>query len=149
MFWLAGIQDAIFLAREMLDAVTRRAQIVHQDYFTQIQFACQYSGIHGPRQIRGTYLIIDDGASHAKACGAYAFSGQVRRGLQREFPNDQVKLRKVFACKTLLEDGSELAGLFREQRKIAFRTANVTRKNHRFPPLRCCSLSIAWLNITD
>jgi hypothetical protein len=56
------------------------------------------------------------------------------RRLEREFPDNQVKLRKILACKALLVDGRKLAVFFREERKIALGAANVTRKDHRFPP---------------
>jgi hypothetical protein len=54
--------------------------------------------------------------------------------LPRKFLNDEVELGKLLAGKALAEDGRQLAVLFGEQREIALRAADVTRKDHLYPP---------------
>jgi len=99
--------------------------------------------------VGGAHAIVDYGASDSETRRSHAFFGEVRRCLQRKFANNQIKLRKVFACKALLEDGSELPTFFREERQIAFRAANVARKNHLFPPSYCRSIAFPKLEIMD
>jgi hypothetical protein len=50
--------------------------------------------------------------------------------LSCKFLDDEIELRELLARETLLEDGSEFAVFFRKKSKVAFRAADVARKNH-------------------
>src|SRR6267154_6862487 len=55
------------------------------------------------------------------------------RGQSRKFLHDQIKLRKFLARESLAEYRSQRAILLCEQRQVAFRSADVARKDHRSP----------------
>src|SRR5258708_23817397 len=70
---------------------------------------------------------------YAKTRGQYRVRCQVRRRQSRELLHDQIELRKFLARESLAEYRSQRAILLCEQRQVAFRSADVTRKDHRSP----------------
>jgi hypothetical protein len=55
------------------------------------------------------------------------------RSQSRKFLHNQIELRKFLARETLAKYRRQPAIVLREQRQITFRSADVTRKDHRSP----------------
>ena len=100
-----------FLRREVLDAVSRRSEIIHEHDFFHVQFALENSRIHGPRKIGRAHVIFDHRSGNSKARRHNAIGRQMGRRLPRKFLYDQLKLRELFAREPLLENGRELPAL--------------------------------------
>src|SRR4029077_16290616 len=99
------------------------------------QFRRQRTCIHRPRQIRRAHVIVDYRTRNAKTRGHDGIRSKVRRGQPRKFLYNQIELREFLARKSLPEYARQRAVLLREQRKITFCSADVTRKNPRCPLL--------------
>src|ERR1700674_727825 len=140
------IQDAEIFRRKMLDTVARGPQIVQENYLGNRKLFDQSPGFHDPRKIGGPHAAIDDRAGDAEAGGDDLFASQVFCRLAQEFLDDQVELRKFFACKPLPVDGRESAALFREERQIALRAPNIPSENHLFPPIKLQTLCVRRCN---
>jgi hypothetical protein len=132
-FGFSGIQDTKFLRRKVLDAVSRRAQIIQEHNLGNVEFSRKRLRINGPRKVRGANPIIHDRAGDPETRREDTVGGEVRRGLARKFLNNQFKLRELFAREALLENRCELAASLRKEREVALGTADVARQNHAFP----------------
>src|SRR5712671_300634 len=89
-------------------------------------------------------MIGDYRPGYAKTRGQHRVRCQVRRRQSRELLHNQIELRKFLARESFAEYRRQRAILLCEQRQVAFRSADVTRKDHRSPVL----LSVANLGAT-
>jgi hypothetical protein len=120
--------------KAMLEAVAGSSQIIQENDIGDCHFLNERRSVNDPGEICGSHAAIDNGAGNAKAGGDDAFVPQMIGGLAREFLDDQIELREFLTGKSLLEDGSERAAFFRRKRQITLRAANISSKNHQFPP---------------
>src|ERR1700675_1779657 len=133
VFDLTSIENAKIFSRKVFDTVAGGAQIVQNDNLSYVQLVDKILGIHDPRKICGSDAISNHRPSKTKTGGFDPLANQVGRGPPRKFLHDAAELRKFLACKSLLENKSELAVFFREQREITLRTADIPSKDHQLP----------------
>jgi len=130
---LTGIEDAEIFRGEMLDTVTGGTEVIQQNDVRNTELFDEAGGIDDPRKIRSSHAAVDHRSGDAKAGCNDAFLAQMIGGLVREFLNDALESRELFARKALLEDRREGTAFFGEERQITLRAANVPCKDHLFP----------------
>src|SRR6202022_2899840 len=117
----------------MFDTVACGTQIVQNNNLFHLQLVDKIFGIHNPRKICSANAIFNYRSGDTKTGSFDALARQVRRGLPQKFLNDEAKLRKFLAGKSLFENSSELVALFRKQREITLRTPHIPSKDHQLP----------------
>src|ERR1700693_2210321 len=105
----ALIQYAEILGRQMFQAVTGRAQVVHQNDGFDGKLSRQSIRVDNPGKIRGMNTIVDDGPRDAETNSRHFLVVKIRSSLAGEFFDDQVELGKFLAGKTLTINELELA----------------------------------------
>src|SRR5215470_10035203 len=114
-FGFARIEDAKVFRGEMLETVPPSPEVVQQDNLRNIEFLDERLGFYDPGKICGAHAAIDDRASDAESRSVNFAAIQMFRSLAREFLDNQIKLRKFLAGKTVPEDRREIAVLFGKQ----------------------------------
>src|ERR1700730_8043610 len=125
----------------MLDAVTCGTQVVEQDDLRHVQFRRKNLRVYRPWEVRGAHVVVTHWSGHTKSRRDYWIRCQVRRRQPRKFLHNPIELREFLARKSLAEHTRQRAALLREQRKITFRTTDITRQDHPCPRVL---ISIAW-----
>src|SRR6266704_2281548 len=146
----AWIKDTEILRGKMFDTVPSGAEVIQENDVRDVRLFDERLGIDDPRKIGGSHGAIDHWPGDAESGGNDAVLAQMIGCLAGEFLDDALELRELFAREALLEDGRECAALFREERQITLRPANVPCKDHLFPlpPLlsllyvRCCDYGL-------
>ena len=87
-FRFAFVEDEELFWIEVLDAVSPRAEVVEQNNVRNVQLLRKDGSVDGPGKIRGADAIVDDRAGDAESSGEDFFTGEMRRGLSREFLGD-------------------------------------------------------------
>ncbi len=120
--------------------MTPGPQVVQKNNVWDVEFLGKSLGIHDPGKIGSAHAAVDDRPGDTEAGGHDAFLAQMSSGLMRKFLGDALELRVLFASEALREDGRESAAIFRQERQITLRPANVACKDHRFPLARLLAL---------
>src|SRR5580698_10647217 len=136
----------------MFEAVAGRAEIIEQQDVGNSKFLDECLRFHHPRKIRCPHAAVDDRAGDVKTRRDDTLAPQMIGSLPRKFLDDQIELREFLAGKSLLEDRNECSALFRKEREIALRAADIASENHLFPPYfhdRFFELAVAATGYTN